>query len=160
MDRKLLSIYLNDHLTALTAGVELARRSAGSNEGTPLGGFLTEAGAALEAERAVLIDLMDRLSVRRDHLKQAAGWSGEKLGRFKLNGRLRGYSPLSRVTELEALLLLTRMNAALWRGLVPLLGSDPDFRDLDLEMRAGNADALADRVEEHRVAAVATALAG
>jgi hypothetical protein len=160
MDRKLLSIYLNDHLTALTAGVELSKRSAGSNEGAVLGDFLAEAASQVDAEKAVLLDLMERLSVRRDHVKQLAGWSGEKLGRLKLNGRLTGYSPLSRVTELEALLLITRMTAALWRGLVPVLGGDPDFGDLDLQARAANADALADRVEEHRVAAVAEALKG
>lgn len=160
MDRKLLSIYLNDHLTALTAGVELAKRSAGSNKGTALGEFLSEAAGEVDAEKAVLLDLMERLSVRRDHVKQLAGWSGEKLGRLKLNGRLTGYSPLSRVTELEALLLITRMTAALWRGLIPVLGADLEFGDLDLDARAANADALADRVEEHRVAAVEEALAG
>ena len=160
MDRKLLSIYLNDHLTALTAGGELAKRAAASNEGTPLGSLLAEAAEKIDAERAALIDLMDRLSVGRDHLKQLAGWSGEKLGRLKLNGRITGYSPLSRVTELEGLLLITRMNSALWRGLGPLLAGDPELRDLDLGLRAADAEALADRLEEERVKAVAVALAG
>ena len=35
--------------------------------------------------------------------KEAVAWVGEKIGRLKLNGQLRGYSPLSRVLELEAL---------------------------------------------------------
>ena len=34
INRKLLGIYLNDHLAGSTAGMEVARRSAGSNKGT------------------------------------------------------------------------------------------------------------------------------
>ena len=35
MSKKLLSIYLNDHLAGATGGLELARRARGANEGTP-----------------------------------------------------------------------------------------------------------------------------
>ena len=37
---RVLTIYLNDHLAAATAGVDLAKRSAGSNAGTEFGEFL------------------------------------------------------------------------------------------------------------------------
>ncbi len=48
---------------------------------------------------------MEKLQVKRDHLKVLAGWVAEKLGRLKPNGQLLGYSPLSRLVELEALAL-------------------------------------------------------
>jgi hypothetical protein len=35
LDHKLLSIYLNDHLAGSTSGIELAKRSAANNRGTP-----------------------------------------------------------------------------------------------------------------------------
>src|SRR3954451_8345332 len=38
----LLPIYLNDHLAASTLGRDLARRAAGSNQGTEFGDFLTD----------------------------------------------------------------------------------------------------------------------
>jgi hypothetical protein len=150
VDRKLLSIYLNDHLSALTAGVEVAGRSAGSNEGTPLGAFLVEVRGALDAERAVLIELMSRTGVKRDRVKETAGWAAEKLGRLKLNGRVRTYSPLSRVTELEGLLLITGATAAMWWTLEDVLGGDPEHRELDFAARAAGMEGLRDRVEQER----------
>lgn len=42
---------------------------------------------------------------------------GERLGRLKLNGRLRGYSPLSRLVELELLQVGVAGKRRLWRAL-------------------------------------------
>ncbi|HKG35051.1 MAG TPA: hypothetical protein VKA89_01295 [Solirubrobacterales bacterium] len=158
VDGKLVSIYLNDHLAAITAGIEVAGRSAGSNEGTPLGAFLAEVRGALDAERAVLIEVLDRLGTRRDRVKETAGWAAEKFGRLKMNGRIRSYSPLSRVTELEALLLCTDATAAMWWTLEDLLGGDPEHREIDFAARAGGMEALRDRIEGERRPAAAASL--
>ena len=40
IQHKRLSTYLNDHPAGSTAGIELAKRSASSNAGTPYGDFL------------------------------------------------------------------------------------------------------------------------
>jgi hypothetical protein len=158
VDRKLLSIYLNDHLVGCTAGVELARRSAGSNRGTELGDFLEELAAELEDDRAALRAVMEQLDIGVDRLKQVAGWSGEKAGRLKLNGRWIGYSPLSRVAELEGLAMILRMNGALWRALESVLGTESQFSDDDFAARVAHAEALGERVEGHRIGAVRGAL--
>jgi hypothetical protein len=158
VDRKLLSIYLNDHLVASTAGVELARRCAGSNRGTELGEFLEQLTTELEADRAALREVMEELDVGVDRLKQAAGWSGEKAGRLKLNGRWFSYSPLSRVSELEGLALILRMSWAVWRALESVLGTEPELGDEDFAARAAHAEALGERVEGHRIGAVRAAL--
>jgi hypothetical protein len=47
---------------------------------------------------------MDELRFGGDKVKNIAAWGIEKVGRLKLNGQLTGYSPLSRVVELEGLL--------------------------------------------------------
>jgi hypothetical protein len=60
---------------------------------------------------------MDRLGIRRDPVKRAAAWGAEKVGRLKLNGQLTGYSPLSRVVELETLSLGVAGKLGLWRAL-------------------------------------------
>jgi hypothetical protein len=97
-----LAIYLNDHLAGATAGVELARRLRASNEGDPeLGPALAEVCADIEADRETLKAAMDRLGVGQSKLKPLAAVLGERLGRLKLNGQLWGYSPLSRLYELE-----------------------------------------------------------
>jgi hypothetical protein len=101
---ELLAIYLNDHLAGATAGVELARRLWASNEDDPeFGPALVEVCAEIEADREMLKAVMDRLGVGQSKLKPLAAVLGERLGRLKLNGQLRGYSPLSRLDELELL---------------------------------------------------------
>ncbi|HEX5375337.1 MAG TPA: hypothetical protein VFW48_04185 [Solirubrobacterales bacterium] len=134
MGDRYLSIYLNDHLAGATAGVELARRAVGSNRDRPeLSEPLEGVCAEIEADRETLERVMDRLEVRRSAVKPAAGWLAEKLGRLKLNGRLHGYSPLSRVVELEGLCIGISGKIELWRALEQALGAEWsgfDFRRL------------------------------
>ena len=101
-DQDLLAIYLNDHLAASTAGVELARRTAQSHDGER-GEELTRLADEIAEDREALRDLMKRLDVAESTVKAAAGWVGEKVGRLKPNAHLVSRSPLSDVLELEAL---------------------------------------------------------
>ena len=117
IDTALLGTYLNDHLAGSMVGVELARRARGSNEGTPLGRYLAELAGEIEEDRDSLKAVMARLDVSQDRLKVGAGWLGEKAGRLKPNNRLFGYSPLSRVIELEGLSLGVEGKRGLWRVL-------------------------------------------
>ena len=160
MDHKLLSIYLNDHLAGATAGRELARRAAGSNPEGDLGDFLARLAEEVEEDRQALISLMARLEVPEDRVKQVAGWSAEKAGRLKLNGRLIGYSPLSRVTELEALLLGITGKLALWRALERLAAAEPRIAQaIELPVYIARAEAQLAGLEAHRLDAVRAAIA-
>ncbi|MGI8594731.1 MAG: hypothetical protein ACR2ML_10280, partial [Solirubrobacteraceae bacterium] len=103
MDLKLLAIYLQDHLAGASAGRELVKRAHASNASTSLGTFLADLAREIEEDRHSLLEAMRRVEVTPDRVKQALGIAGERVGRLKLNGRLRGYSPLSRVVELEGL---------------------------------------------------------
>jgi hypothetical protein len=151
---ELLPIYLNDHLALATAGRDLARRSAGANDGTELGDFLAGLTAEIEADRALVLDVMGRLDVGRDSLKVGAAWLGEKLGRLKLNGRLLEYSPLSRVIELEALIAGVQAKLALWRTLAAAAPSEPRIADIDFtQLTARAQEQLAALEERHREAA-------
>lgn len=115
---ELLAIYLNDHLAGATIGVELARRLRGSNDGDPeFGPALAEVCAEIEADRETLKAAMDQLGVGQSKLKPLAAVLGERLGRLKLNGRLWGYSPLSRLDELELLQIGVVGKRRLWRAL-------------------------------------------
>ena len=118
MPDHLLAIYLNDHLAGATLGVELARRLRGSNRGDPeFGPALGEVCAEIENDRETLMAVMEQLGVGQSKLKPLAAVLGERLGRLKLNGRLRGYSPLSRLEELELLQLGVTGKRRLWRAL-------------------------------------------
>ena len=154
----LLAIYLNDHLAGSTGGRDLSRRSAASNGGTPYEPFLSRLAREIVEDRRSLLAIMDALGVRVDRLKAAAAWGGEKLGRLKLNGQLRGYSPLSRVVELEGLVLGVYGKRGLWIALGELALERPVLiADELLELRR-RAESQLEGLETHRIQAIADAL--
>ncbi|MEA2498628.1 MAG: hypothetical protein QOH26_1033 [Actinomycetota bacterium] len=157
---KFLHIYLNDHLAASVAGVELARRAASSNEGNPFGDFLKGLADEIDEDRGALEDIMDSVGAGKDHLKQGAAWFAEKLGRLKLNGQLVGYSDLSRLIEFEGLSAGVEAKIGLWRSLRQLAPSDArlDAARLDDLIRRG--DRQRDELEGYRLEAAEVALAG
>jgi hypothetical protein len=148
-----LSIYLNDHLGGATLGVELARRLRSSNEddeefGPPLRRLCGE----IEADKQTLEAVMERRGVARHIAKPAAAWVAEKIGRLKLNGQLHGYSPLSRLIELEGISIGIAGKAELWRALAASKGEESD--GFDFAALAARADEQRKAVEElHRRAA-------
>jgi hypothetical protein len=129
---ELLGIYLNDHLAGSTGGVETARRARGSNEGNEFGAPLSRICEEIETDRDSLETVMKEVGVGRSRIKPAIGWLGEKFGRLKPNGQLRGYSPLSRVVELELLILGISGKIRLWNLLDQLVGEETstDFKAL------------------------------
>jgi hypothetical protein len=151
-----LAIYLNDHLAGSTVGLELARRARGANEGGELGAFLTKLELEIADDRDVLKQVMAAVGAGEDRLKVMAAWAGEKLGRLKLNGRLIGYSPLSRLVELEALSLGIEGKASLWRMLGEL--DDPRLEDFDFAALTARAERQRGELEPHRLAAGRVAL--
>lgn len=154
---KLLSIYLNDHLAGATLGLELAKRSCTSNENTPLGDFLGRLVREIETDREALKRLMRALGIRPDPFKVSTAWALEKLGRLKLNGQVRGYSPLSRLVELESLYLGIAGKQEMWITLQRTLPKEPPGVEFEeLRRRAGRQAA---EVEGHRVQAAKAALA-
>ena len=130
---KSLKIYLNDHLAGSVAGLELARRCLSNNREGALGEFLLTLVSDIESDQSELIHVMDLLRVPKDYSKQAAAWVAEKVGRLKLNGQLLGYSPLSRVIELEALVMGVHGKECLWESLIAVRAELPELESIDLE---------------------------
>jgi hypothetical protein len=157
--RELLPIYLNDHLALATAGRDLARRAAGSNDGAELGDFLADLAAQIEADRAQLLDVMTELEIGEDSLKVGAVWLAEKLGRLKLNGRLLDYSPLSRVIELEGLASGVRGKAALWRALAAAVPAEPRLASFDFAHLTARAEEQLEAIDAQHARAVELMLA-
>jgi len=157
----LLATYLNDHLAGATTGRELARRIASSNRRSELYGPPTALLASeVEEDRDSLLAVMRALGVRTDRLKVAAGWSAEKVGRLKPNGRLISYSPLSRLIELEGMMLGVRGKLAMWESLISVLGEDPRLAGIDLERLAERARSQFETLETLRLEASREALEG
>jgi hypothetical protein len=125
MSGKFLRIYLQDHLAASTGGVELARRTAGANRGTTYGDALSRVAEEVEADRHALEGIMDELGVGADRAKNLTLWAAEKAGRLKPNGQLTGYSPLSRLVELEGLATGINGKLSLWQTLLQIAPHEP-----------------------------------
>jgi hypothetical protein len=143
LDRKLLGIYLNDHLAGSTVGLELSRRARGSNKGNEYGDVLERIAREIEEDRETLKGLMETLEIGPDRAKVGGAWVAEKFGRLKPNGRLLSYSPLSRLVELEALALGISGKVSLWEALREVAAEDAR---LDPEQLSH----LADRAERQR----------
>jgi hypothetical protein len=154
----LLRIYLQDHRAAATAGRELAARALGSNRGSEFEGDLEWLLGQIEQDMASLDEVMEALDVSHDRLKKVALWTGEKLGRLKLNGRLLSYSPLSRLVEIEGLIAGVTAKGSLWNALQTVAAYESRLAGFDLEALASRADEQRARLEELRTRAAAIAL--
>ena len=83
MNEKYLRIYLQDHLAGSTAGLELARRTRGSNKGNEYGEPLAPIADEIEPPTAKALEgIMEDLGFGGDHLKDArrAGRSRRSAG--------------------------------------------------------------------------------
>jgi hypothetical protein len=148
-----LGIYLNDHLAGATAGLELARRVAGTGQVPAPAAELRQLAQEVAEDRDSLLRIMGTLGLPVRSYKVWAAWAGEKAGRLKPNGRLTTRSPLSNLEELELLRLGVEGKAAGWRTLRTLA-------DRDSRLEAGQLDELISRarrqagfLEESRIRA-------
>jgi hypothetical protein len=158
MADRFVEIYLADHHAGSVAGVELAKRIASSNRGTPTGEALDRLVGEIEADRVTLENVLAAVGAQPSFVKDRLAWALERVGRLKSNGRLGGYSPLSRLHELEALSLGVWGKRALWVALGELRkpARPPGF---DFDALAERAAAQFRELEELRIAAAAQAFA-
>jgi hypothetical protein len=159
MDRKLLAIYLNDHLAGSVVGENLAKRIARQNEGNEYGRKVGEIAREIKEDQATLLDIMRRAGVRRKQIRLAMARVAEPVTRLKPNGRLIGYSPLSRVLELEGLIMGITGKLEMWRSLQAIEnGSRIGGVDFDLLAAWRRTSAIAE--EDLRLKARREALRG
>jgi hypothetical protein len=154
---RLLAIYLNDHLGAAALARERCKYAARQNSATELGSFLERLLREIEEDATTLRRVMDRVGATPSPLKLAVGLATEKIGRLKPNGQLTGYSPLSRLLELEFLSLGIEGKRVMW----VVLGDRGDARlaEFDFAALAERAARQRAELEPHRLEAARGALA-
>jgi len=155
-----LATYLNDHLGGAAGGVELIRRLCRENQGTEYGPPLKVVARQVEEDVQSLRDVMARFGVEEDRIKQTAAYAAEKVGRLKLNGQLLGYSPLSRLVELEGMTLGVTGKQAMWVVLNENYGQDPRLEGVDLPQLIARAKEQRVTLERLRRQAATEAIAG
>ena len=149
-----LETYLQDHRAGAAMGSDLARRLADENLDTPYEDFLTGLAQEIEQDVAKLEEIMDRFGVSPSAMKNAGAKVAEKLGRLKPNEQLTGYSPLSRVLELEGLHGGVQAKLGLWDALAELAPHDDRLDPAEVaELQAGAEQQLAGLRKHHGMAA-------
>lgn len=158
MAHKAMDVYLNDHLGGATLGSELAIQIGDHAEGTPLADVMTTLRAQIEEDRETLVDLMQRMGVTRNPVKQATGWLAEKASRVKFSGLSSGDSGHGIFMALESMALGVQGKASLWRALREVRADHPPLAGVDLDALVARADEQYATLERERLAAAARAL--
>ncbi len=153
----LLEVYLNDHLAGSAAALDLVERIRSQNEGTDLAAFLTGLRPEIEADKATLETIMERLGVATSSAKQLAGRVLEKLSRIRLDERVTGGPAVTRLMELESLSLGIDGKLALCRSLQRIAPAQSALAEFDFAALADRVTDQRDSVEPHRLAAAAEA---
>jgi hypothetical protein len=159
LDGTLLRIYLRDHLAAAVGGRELARRTSRNNRGTPFAPVLEQLAREIEEDRVTLEDIMGRLGMSGDPIKQSVVWAFEKVARLKPNGRILEYSPLSRLIEFEALASGIEAKRSMWSALHRVADLDARMDPVRLGRLERRAADQRKRLEAIRLDAVRLAFA-
>jgi hypothetical protein len=137
---RLLHIYLADHLAGSAGGVSLAKRIARQNPGNEFGREMSQIAGAIEEDQAALERIMERVGARTRRWRQAGAVLGERVSRLKTNGKLFSHSPLSRVLELEGMIIGVSGKLQLWRSLLETRSDDSRFDLTALERLRGRAE--------------------
>jgi hypothetical protein len=91
---------------------------------------------------------MERVGARTRRWRQAGAVLGERLSRLKPNGKVFSYSPLSRVLELEGLIIGVSGKLQLWRSLLETHSDDSRFDVTALEQLRGRAEEQRRQLEQ------------
>ncbi len=148
--RDQLGIYLRDHRAGAAGGLSLARRFLDENQGNYLTSTLEALTRQIDEDRRTLEDVTSRLGFEPSRLKMGLAVTGEWLGRLKLNGRLRGSAPVSRLEEFEMLMAGIVTKASLWRTLGLALAGDNRTSEFDFEELTRRAEKQVLMLEQHR----------
>jgi hypothetical protein len=101
---------------------------------------------------------MESLGIGTDRIKDSVAWTAEKLGRLKPNARWFSYSPLSRLVELEGLVIGVTAKLGLWRALRRVAAEVDGLAAFDFTVLETRAEDQRARLDELRLRAAAEAL--
>ena len=138
---------------------ELARRAQRNNEGTELGRVLTRVADAITEDVATFGMIMDRLDLEKSTAKPLVATAAERVMRTKPNGRVRGYSRLSRFLELDILAMGIDGKKLLWSNIRDVANVAARLPDVDFDELIERAERQRAELEPFRAEAGREALA-
>ena len=151
-----LEHYVNEHLAGAASALRLVERCRADNEDTPLASYLLALGPQIEADKQTLEDMLSRVG-RKHRIKEMAGQVAERVSRSRLAEAVTSDEHLTRLLELETLVLGVSGKLALWRSIAQVAEQYPELADFDLAALAARADEQLRGLEGHRREAAAAA---
>lgn len=149
-----LSIYLQDHLAGAMFGVELVQALEQDQHGSELGRSAGTWRREIEADRARLREIVERVEAAPGTVKEVISWIAEKASRLKL--RRQTNSELGTFESLEALALGILGKKKLWQALKTVALSDKRLSGVDCDALEQRASEQHDSVAESRIRRAAT----
>ncbi len=159
MADRAIDVYLNDHLAGAMLGSDLAEQIRQRHEGSPLGELMRSIAAEIEEDRQQLVDLMRRMNISQNPIKQATGWLAEKASLVKFSGMGSGEPDQSAFIALETLTLGVEGKACMWKALREVQSQYSPLASTNLEELIARAEKQRDALEHERLAAGVIALA-
>lgn len=153
-----LTTYLNDHLAGSVAALELVDHLIETCAGTTLEVEFTYLKNEIEADQALLKDLLEDYSEGESMVKKAGAWIAEKVLRTKMRVTDAAEGDLGMLEALEVLALGIEGKCGLWRALAVAGKGQPTF-GLDLALLQTRAKEQYEKVEALRLQAARRAFA-
>jgi hypothetical protein len=158
MADRAMDVYLNDHLAGAMLGADLAEQIRSRHEGTPLGAVMESIAREIEEDRETLLELMERMGVGKNPVKQLSGWVAEKASRVKFSGVVSGEPEHGAFLALESLSLGVEGKRCLWVALAQVRDRHPALEATNLDLLIQRAETQRSTLERERVAAGGRAL--
>jgi hypothetical protein len=150
-----ITTYLQDHLAGAQHAIELLKAMRDHFAEKPLGKFADQMLVEVEADRAVLASLTERVGVTVGGIKEWGAWLTEKVSRLKLkHGSSDG---LGTFEALEFLVIGIHGKGALWRAMAVVASFDSRLRGIDFGELIARAERQHQMVEERRLACAQSA---
>jgi hypothetical protein len=150
-----LTTYVNDHLAASVAALEMLDRLIEHPVEPDDARFFTALRDELRREQDELRRTLERLDASESTVRQAAGWLAEKAGALKLRWDDPSAIGLRRFQSLETLAVGIFAKLSMWRAMAAVADGIPALQPLDLSGLARQAERQHAEVERRRVAAAA-----
>ncbi len=157
---EMLATYLDDHRAGAAAGRSLSRRMSRENSDTGWAEKLAGLAQDIEADDRTLGELRRVLGVRGGLVKRVLARVAAGAGRLKLNRRLVGYSPLSRVLEAEAMMAGVTAKKCLWVAMRSRGDLGDNTAQFDFDSLANRATDQIELLADFHEAAAKTAFVG
>ena len=153
MDKHALSVYLNHHLAAASAGVSTLARL---QEHAGLGEEPKRLHDEVQADKRELEDIIRRLGIAESTIGQAAGWVAEKIAEARIFIDDRG--ALREFELLEYIAIGVHGKRALWTALQSIADDCLPLQVIDFDRLIERADEQRARIETLRRGAALRAL--